>query len=371
MTPAVVRSKVRQLATFLDADEAKKANSAGNLQGTSNTNVVSQKDYETFRQMIGNASEQVEQQSNKVALGWKSMRNDEERHGLLQALMQQAELVFTCTFLMTTSQGLCCAAARDEITYAAKQISASIDVMMELLERSDAIDKQAFMPEIAQKCGAVWEACKGVRLVAKSNRAATKRKLMRSIRTIKDTHDEFEDMVKNARERDSSATNNDDDDDDVNTGNSANISGGEPEIGSDEWYAMMDELGEEESMDETDCERVENGLEVVRTTGRVLQNAAKTVGSVEPWRGDNEKISYVSWLDQIAIAASQIEKAITQLGVNMYPPLDEDVIINTTQNVRAASKGLIDAINSASVPLAEPDTKALDDLQATLSSMKI
>mmetsp|Transcript_8895 Transcript_8895/g.14458 ORF Transcript_8895/g.14458 Transcript_8895/m.14458 type:complete len:370 (+) Transcript_8895:225-1334(+) len=283
------------------------------------------KDYETFRKMLGDSAENVEHQVNKLIMGWKEMRNEVESQGILDAFMKPLELLATCTCLLGANQDLCCMVAREQLVSAVVGVYSAILNMFDILIQTEGIDKVQYNKVCGPAAGMVWEACKRIIALPKTNRMSVKRNLLQSMVVMKDTHAEFSKVLSKAKEED------DGDQSDAENSMQAEV---EYPVGSDEWYDMMDRLQEDESMDEEDVERLENMLAFIQDCVEMFCKSAGVVGSVAPFQkgASNEEQhlklqrEYTKWLNGVTDLGNNIKQEIDALGMLLYPPHDEDQI---------------------------------------------
>jgi hypothetical protein len=309
-------------------------------------------DFASLRALLDETAGALEDAANRLVLGWPSLTSEEQRAPLLATVVGRAETAATCSFLVCSDAALCCEAARAESAVAVQGLLASLKALVGLLEGDAGADRAAFVAKGAPLVGAVWEACKQVRFVAKSNKASARRSLLRAGAAVRDMHSEFTQLLAKGRlhredgERDGEGGQEAERERDSSAGGKP----GELQEGSDEWYAMMDALGEDDSIDEEDKSFVEVILSLVAVVAQLLKATTQGHFNVDEWPAPD----YVAWVNALAKAADRVRADVDALGLLLYPPHDAELIEEAVASVRerAAELGAAFAQAGARVPAA-------------------
>jgi len=331
---------------------------------------TTRKDFTTFRKLLHETSEQIETEANKLALGWRSMSNIEQAKSLLDAFEGKLESVTTFGFLVCSNPTLCCSAARVECGQALSNLLASVLNLLEFLKRED-VNQVDYSAQVPPMVGSIWEACKKVRLVAKTNRMAVKRAVLQDVLTIKDTHTEFTQMLKDQTAEGTGQGRGPE----SSVAPGATVPDAEPEVGSEEWYAMMDDLGQDDDLEDDEFAVIEAALSFLSLGGRILQLAAMQVGNVEDLTAVTDspidvalRRSYVVWLDTMVERSSAVKKSVAAFGMTLYPPVDPVVTGDRAQGVVGSVKELADSLRERSADIPGEAIAALAALEAQLSA---
>jgi len=331
---------------------------------------TTRKDFTTFRKLLHETSEQIETEANKLALGWRSMSNIEQAKSLLDAFEGKLESVTTFGFLVCSNPTLCCSAARVECGQALSNLLASVLNLLEFLKRED-VNQVDYSAQVPPMVGSIWEACKKVRLVAKTNRMAVKRAVLQDVLTIKDTHTEFTQMLKDQTAEGTGQGRGPE----SSVAPGATVPDAEPEVGSEEWYAMMDDLGQDDDLEDDEFAVIEAALSFLSLGGRILQLAAMQVGNVEDLTAVTDspidvalRRSYVVWLDTMVERSSAVKKSVAAFGMTLYPPVDPVVTGDRAQGVVGSVKELADSLRERSADIPGEAIAALEALEAQLSA---
>mmetsp|Transcript_14531 Transcript_14531/g.41227 ORF Transcript_14531/g.41227 Transcript_14531/m.41227 type:complete len:383 (+) Transcript_14531:105-1253(+) len=331
---------------------------------------TTRKDFTTFRKLLHETSEQIETEANKLALGWRSMSNIEQAKSLLDAFEGKLESVTTFGFLVCSNPTLCCSAARVECGQALSNLLASVLNLLEFLKRED-VNQVDYSAQVPPMVGSIWEACKKVRLVAKTNRMAVKRAVLQDVLTIKDTHTEFTQMLKDQTAEGTGQCRGPE----SSVAPGATVPDAEPEVGSEEWYAMMDDLGQDDDLEDDEFAVIEAALSFLSLGGRILQLAAMQVGNVEDLTAVTDspidvalRRSYVVWLDTMVERSSAVKKSVAAFGMTLYPPVDPVVTGDRAQGVVGSVKELADSLRERSADIPGEAIAALAALEAQLSA---
>mmetsp|Transcript_9906 Transcript_9906/g.22901 ORF Transcript_9906/g.22901 Transcript_9906/m.22901 type:complete len:383 (-) Transcript_9906:440-1588(-) len=331
---------------------------------------TTRKDFATFRKLLHETSEQIETEANKLALGWRSMSNIEQAKSLLDAFEGKLESVTTFGFLVCSNPTLCCSAARVECGQALSNLLASVLNLLEFLKRED-VNQVDYSAQVPPMVGSIWEACKKVRLVAKTNRMAVKRAVLQDVLTIKDTHTEFTQMLKDQTAEGTGQGRGPE----SSVAPGATVPDAEPEVGSEEWYAMMDDLGQDDDLEDDEFAVIEAALSFLSLGGRILQLAAMQVGNVEDLTAVTDspidvalRRSYVVWLDTMVERSSAVKKSVAAFGMTLYPPVDPVVTGDRAQGVVGSVKELADSLRERSADIPGEAIAALEALEAQLSA---
>jgi hypothetical protein len=300
-------------------------------------------DFASLRALLNETAGALEDAANRLVLGWPSLTSEEQRAPLLAAVVGRAETAATCSFLVCSDAALCCEAARSESAAAVQGLLASLKALLGMLEDDAGADRAAFVAKGAPLVGAVWEACKQVRLVAKTNKASARRTLLRAGAAVRDMHSEFTQLLAKGRlhreggeserecEREAEVES-----EGGERKRGAGCKPGELQEGSDEWYAMMDALGEDDSIDEEDEACLDEILALVAATAHLLQAATQGHFNVAEWPAPD----YVAWVNALATAADRARADVDALGLLLYPPHDAALIQEAVAAVRARAAEL-------------------------------
>jgi hypothetical protein len=325
-------------------------------------------DFASLRALLDETAGALEDAANRLVLGWPSLTSEEQRVPLLAAVVGRAETATTCSFLVCSDAALCCEAARAESATAVQGLLASLKALLGLLEGDAGADRAAFVAKGAPLVGAVWEACKQVRFVAKSNKASARRSLLRAGAAVRDMHSEFTQLLAKGRlHREEEGERDGEGEQEAERERDSGARGepGELQEGSDEWYAMMDALGEDDSIDEEDESFLEEILALVAAAAQLLKATTQGHFNVDEWPAPD----YVAWVNALAKAADRVRADVDALGLLLYPPHDAELIEEAVASVRerAAELGAAFAKAGSRVPAAAQ--AAVRDLADALQNL--
>lgn len=295
--------------------------------------------------MLMDVSLALEQQVNKVVLGWPSMRTADEKSSLMSALLAKVEPLVTCGFLLTSDGPVSCEAARAGVAASVDRVCVSVASLLEHLATAHAdtdTDANANVgaanagvgaathQQVAVRLGgAIWEACAAVRLLPKTNRAAARRQVMKDMALLKDTQQEFGALLASSMDKGLREGGSDGDGDGDSDGGDIDGDDGELnadlEVGSDEWYAMMDADADDDLLDEQESLRLDQALADFGFALAALQAAGGAIGTSKEWiAGGGIPADFVRWLNLLTRASASVIEATGNLGMTMYPPHDAD-----------------------------------------------
>jgi hypothetical protein len=315
-------AKVTELSTLLLAAPATFAqsdvggNAATNLP-TSDSN--SNASYDGLRKSLRDCIDALEASATKVAVGIESMSTLEQADALLKSFIDPFSHFSTFAFLVS-HQPVCSLLERSTHDLLENVCAVSKGFLSAIVEnrRPDILVSVAKLGEL-----------KGV--VAKlpmTNRAAVKRHCLESVAPIKDTIEEFKEVLEDAREMGFASTPRDGQDE-------------EGESYLDERFSALDGLDDEE-LSEAEGRTVEVALELLADTKRLIQCAAIAVNSVAP---TSETASEnLSWLNEITQAVSALVRGVALAGAELYPSHDTIALTGAIEDLLAKATALGQAV---------------------------
>mmetsp|Transcript_4508 Transcript_4508/g.7941 ORF Transcript_4508/g.7941 Transcript_4508/m.7941 type:complete len:369 (+) Transcript_4508:118-1224(+) len=285
---------------------------------------TTEQDFASFRAILNETATKLENDTNKLVLGWKHMSDGEETQSLLMGFRKNLEVLVSCFHLVSGNAALCCEAARKQSSDAVVNLMLSVKNVASFLVQDLATEE--FNIQGPPLVGAVWEACKRVRQVAKTNRAAAKRQFLNSAKVVKDVQNEFAAVLEKAQESELSAQRKESLEEEPGAEAGVPV---EPEVGSDEWYALMDDLADGDDADDDDALYLESALKAITMSGRLTMAVASLLGSTDEWFTSKdidmrvlEQAAYIKWLNSAVKQNEAVTRAVEAMGMTMYPPID-------------------------------------------------
>eukprot|EP00985_Skeletonema_marinoi_P009630 scaffold4485_cov153-Skeletonema_marinoi.AAC.5 len=242
-------------------------------------------------QLLADGAEYIHATSTKYALVGKI--DSHEGGNLALELRKGAQLIGTGTLLLFSPE---CGSSRSLRHYVKQSSRAVISSLLSLVRAYEDGSAQGNPNDGnnvgAQKTGAVWSACDGLRLkLPKGNRAAMRRELMIWVRDCNESIEEFDEML---------ALGPRDDDDDEE---------------------------EEEQFSESEMKVARAAVNIMKcsknTLGLVLK-VCECVGESldESTAGDENNKELLQLITNMHEVARRIGEGVTNFGVMLYPPLE-------------------------------------------------
>uniref|UniRef100_A0A7S3PHF7 Cyclin-D1-binding protein 1-like N-terminal domain-containing protein n=1 Tax=Aplanochytrium stocchinoi TaxID=215587 RepID=A0A7S3PHF7_9STRA len=267
---------------------------------------------DALRKIMVDASDEVDKEATKLALGWKTMKNKVEIDSLLKSFFKPLEILMNTGFVLSIHNCLCLASKVQvlELTKTVGKYAQELVNELHTLKTSAKKDNKA-LEKIIQRAGALQEKCKLARILPGSNAGAVKRQILEVAIVCKDTHKEFQDLSVEARVED------DEHEDEENNDNTV-----PKEICSDEWYAEMDSFMSSLTSDE--AATVELHVKLLYDVYAALRCIANMTGLSTDGSTSDQQVQYISWLNNTSEYVKVLQEDIGNLGMSLYPPHDKE-----------------------------------------------
>ena len=181
-------------------------------------------------------------------------------------------------------------------------------------EKSSEEARAALHPQLLRLTGVLNAKCKQTRLLPASNSSAVIRHLLQTAVVCKDMVKEFKVLLDNIE---------------GNSGTGSSMpegrSGAEVEIGSDEWYAIMDGFAEDDTCSEEEAAVVTAQVEMIDAVYALLRCVSNMVKLTEDSADKVEQQNYRAWLDETVRLNNTLTQSLTDLGALLHPPHDDSL----------------------------------------------
>lgn len=241
-------------------------------------------------QLLADGAEYIHATSTKYALVGKV--DSHEGGSLALELRKGAQLIGTGTLLLFSPECGSSRSLRHYVKQSSRAVISSLLSLVRVYEDGSAQGNPNYGNNVgAQKTGAVWSACDGLRLkLPKGNRAAMRRELMIWVRDCNESIEEFDEM----------------------------LALGPREDDGDE---------EEEQYSESEMKIARAAVNIMKCSKNILGLVLKVCECVgesldESQTGDENNKELLQLITDMHEVARRIGEGVTNFGVMLYPPLE-------------------------------------------------
>ena len=234
---------------------------------------------------------------------------------LWAAFVQPLEGFVTIGYVLTSTDFGLCEIYRSFLLRAVRGVSsASLTLMQTVLayEKSEE-DRATLRSQVLLETSVLHAKCKHVRLLPVSNSSAVIREVLQTAVVCKDMVKEFTELVETAAGGEGGA--------ELPEGRSEE----EVEIGSDEWYALMDSLAGDNACTAEEATTIKEEVKIVNAVYSLLRCVSNMIKLTDDSSDREEQQRYRSWLEETIRLDRVLKDNLTDLGVLLNPPHDSSL----------------------------------------------
>mmetsp|Transcript_9772 Transcript_9772/g.11752 ORF Transcript_9772/g.11752 Transcript_9772/m.11752 type:complete len:381 (-) Transcript_9772:1453-2595(-) len=261
-----------------------------------------------LRTVLQQAAESIDKEATKIAFGIKAVNDLSGLESLLQSFFKPLEVLLSTGFVLGNHNFLCKAAKDRTLQVLSVVAKHSQDLLESFRALKGKTPSKKEFSIVVLKTAVLQEKCKLIRTIPSSNASAVKRRVLEVAVECKDSYEEFKELAENVNTETEKSTKKMENDE----GTSAKAA-----MGSDEWYAEMDDFVSSLTPDEASL--VEKYNKLFYAVYASLRCMSNIIGCSMDSNEVSKEEEYLKWLDSCTSSLALVQEEIGTLGMSLYP----------------------------------------------------